>query len=155
MYKLAYFNLNFDKIWLHVIPPVNKKLNNKVIGNQGELLTAIYLKSKGFKLLEMNYLKKWGEIDVIVQKDKKVHFVEVKTVSYGTKAELEEAVLRGTYRPEENVHENKIRKLARAIESWISERKWTGDWQIDVAAVRSVPRETYATINMIENIVID
>lgn len=136
-------------------PTSNKKLQNKVTGNQGELLIAYYLQSKGFKLIEMNYLKKWGEIDVIVQKDKKVHFVEVKTVSYGTKAELDRAVLRGTYRPEENVHASKLKKLARAIDSWISERKWKGDWQIDVAAVRIVPRETFARINMIENVIIE
>ena len=134
---------------------LSKKLQNKVVGNQGELICANYLKRQGFTLLEMNYLRKWGEIDVIVKKDNKVHFVEVKTVSYGTKADLEAAVLRGTWRPEENVHATKLKKLARAIETWISERKWTGDWQIDVAAVRIVPRETYATINIIPNIIMD
>lgn len=133
----------------------SKKLQNKVVGNQGELICANHLKRQGFTLLEMNYLRKWGEIDVIVKKDNKVHFVEVKTVSYGTKADLEAAVLRGTWRPEENVHATKLKKLARAIETWISERKWTGDWQIDVAAVRIVPRETYATIKIIPNIIMD
>ena len=133
----------------------NKKTQNKVIGNYGELIAANHLKRKGFIVLEMNYLKKWGEIDVIVQKDRKVHFVEVKTVSYGTKAELKAAVLRGTWRPEENVHDFKLKKLARAIDSWITEHNWEGDWQIDVAAVRIVPRETFASINIIENVIVD
>jgi putative endonuclease len=139
---------------LHVQQKSNKKLQNKVIGNYGELITANYLKRKGFTLIEMNYLRKWGEIDVIVKKDNKIHFVEVKTVSYGTKGDLEAAVLRGTWRPEENVHAYKIRKLSKAIESWLMDRKWNGDWQIDVAAVRIVPRETYATIKMIDNVIL-
>ena len=133
----------------------NKKLQNKATGSLGEKLTVDYLVKKGFILLEMNYLRKWGEIDVIVKKDDKVHFVEVKTVSYETKAYLESTVTHGTWRPEENVHQYKLKKLARAIETWISENKWTGDVQIDVAAVRIVPRETYATINMINNVILD
>lgn len=139
---------------LHVQQKTNKKLRNKVVGNYGELIAANHLKRKGFTLLEMNYLRKWGEIDVIVQKDKKIHFVEVKTVSYETKTDLERAVTHGTWRPEENVHAYKIKKLSRAIESWIADNNWTGDWQIDVAAVRIVPRETYATIKIIDNVIL-
>ena len=140
---------------LHVQQKPNKKQQNKITGNQGELITANYLKRKGFMLVEMNYLRKWGEIDVIVKKDNKIHFVEVKTVSYETKTDLEQAVTHGTWRPEENVHAYKIKKLSRAIESWLMDRKWDGDWQIDVAAVRIVPRETYATIKIIDNVILD
>jgi putative endonuclease len=131
---------------------LNKKTKNKQIGAWGEEITAKYMVRNGFTLVEMNYLRKWGEIDVIVEKQDKIHFVEVKTVSYETKADLERAVTHGTWRPEENVHAYKIKKLARAIDTWIMDNKWQGDWQIDVAAVRIVPRETYTTIKIIENI---
>ena len=134
---------------------LNKKLLNKVTGNQGELLTAHYLKKQGFEIIDMNYRKPWGEIDIIAKKNEIVHFVEVKTVSYGTVLDLHQSVLRGTYRPEENVHDNKIKKLSRAVETWLSEKIWRGEWVIDVAAVRIVPRETYATIKIISNIIVD
>lgn len=134
---------------------LNKKLLNKEIGNQGELLTAHYLKNQGFIILEMNYRKPWGEIDVIVKKNEVIHFVEVKTVSYGTRYDLHQSVLRGTYRPEENVHDYKVKKLSRAIDTWLSEKNWRGEWVIDVAAVRIVPRETYSTIKIINNIIVD
>jgi len=133
---------------------VNKKLQNKKVGSIGENLSASHLKSLGFTILAMNYLKQWGEIDVIAKKDDKVHFVEVKTVSYETKADLELAVARRTHRPEENVHEYKLKKLSRTIDTWICENNWQGDWQIDVIAVRIVPRETYASIKIIQNIII-
>lgn len=136
-------------------PKPNPKLQNKVIGNYGELIAAKHLKDRGFKLIEMNYLRKWGEIDVIVEKAKKIHFVEVKTVSYETKADLDQAVARGTWRPEENVHALKLKKLARAINSWIADHQWKGEWQIDVAAVKIVPRETFATIILVDNIILD
>lgn len=133
---------------------LTKKSRNKQIGAWGEQITANYYRKAGFTLHDMNYLKAWGEIDVIVEKAHKVHFIEVKTVSYETKADLEQSVAHGTWRPEENVTEFKIKKLSRAIESWLQERHWHGDWQIDVAAVRIVPRETYATINILDNIVL-
>ncbi len=123
-------------------------------GQIGEKLTAQYLINQGFDLIARNYRKKWGEIDVIVSKDNKIHFVEVKTVSYGTKHDLNNAVSYGTWRPEENVHPFKLKKLSRAIESWLLEHKYEEEWQIDVAAVRIVPRETFSTIKIIENIIV-
>ena len=36
---------------------------------------------RGFKIIERNYLKKWGEIDIVAVKNRKYYFVEVKTVS--------------------------------------------------------------------------
>lgn len=134
---------------------LSKKHNNKVIGAMGEAIAATYFERLGFCVLGKNYLKKWGEIDIIVKKAGKVHFVEVKTVSYETKSDLQQAVAHGTWRPEENVHAYKLKKLSRAIESWILEHNWPGDWQIDVVAVRIVPRETYATIKYIDNVVLD
>ena len=81
-----------------------------------------------------------------------MHFIEVKTVSYETKQQLQAAVTRRTWRPEENVHQYKLIKLQRAIESWLIEKQYDGEWQIDVVAVRLVPREKYATAKFIPNV---
>ncbi|MEA2112682.1 MAG: YraN family protein, partial [Patescibacteria group bacterium] len=53
------------------------------IGNIGEDLACKFLKKEGFKIIETNDWKKWGEIDVVVKnrKTKKLYFIEVKTVS--------------------------------------------------------------------------
>jgi len=132
----------------------NRKQQNSATGRKGEDIAAKYLERKGFVVMARNYWKKWGEIDLICQKSHKIHFIEVKSVSYETKTDLEKAVSYGTWRPEENVHRFKLQKLARAIESWLLENNWSGDWQTDVVAVRFVPRETYATVKYIENIII-
>ena len=52
----------------------------KEIGRIGEQIAAEFLESKGFKVLERNYRKPWGEIDIIAEKDKTVRFVEGKGV---------------------------------------------------------------------------
>lgn len=130
----------------------NKQHTTKEIGDLGESVACEYLKKHNYTVLQCNYWKKYGEIDIIAKKDEKVHFVEVKTVSYETKAALEYAVSHETWRPEEQVHQFKLRQIEKALKAWISENRHEGEWQIDVAAVRVVPRETYASVNYIENI---
>ena len=130
------------------------KAKNKEIGKIGEDIAENYLKNKGFDILCRNYLKKWGEIDIVTRRTDKIHFIEVKTVSYETKQDLKQAVTHGTWRPEENVHAYKLRKLSRAIESWLMENNCDLDWQIDVMAVRIVPREKYATVKYIPNVIL-
>jgi putative endonuclease len=140
---------------LHVQPTQKKKVNNKKTGDLGEEIATKYLKSKGFVVLDRNYLKKWGEIDIVTRATSgRVHFVEVKTVSYETRIELENAVTRRTWRPEENVHPLKLKRLQRAIESWLIQHKYDGEWQIDVVAIRIVPREKYATVKYLPNVIL-
>ncbi|MCA9362837.1 YraN family protein [Candidatus Kaiserbacteria bacterium] len=134
-----------------------KRGKRNKIGGIGEEIAVRYLKNQGFTVLEQNYLKKWGEIDIVAHETLKntkiVRFIEVKTVSYETKMDLQIAISRGTHRPEENVHYAKIQRLNRAIESWMMEKGYDGEWEIDVIAVRVVPREKYATVRYIKNVI--
>ena len=128
------------------------------IGALGEQVAANYLTNKGFTVLDTNYLKKWGEIDIVARETVGnkpiIRFIEVKTVSYETKAALDFAVTHETWRPEDNVHFKKIQRLNRTIESWLLENCCDLDWQIDIAAVRIVPREKYATVRYIPNVIL-
>lgn len=144
----------------------SKKINNRKIGNLGEAIAAKYLENRGFTILERNYWRKWGELDIVAHESvslaqdsvlggthAKIHFVEVKTVSYETRSLLEEAVSRGTWEPEEQVHQFKLHQIYKALETWIADKQYNGDWQIDIVAVRVVPRERFATVKYIENVV--
>ena len=51
------------------------------IGNLGEDIGCKFLVKRGFSIKDRNYRKKWGEIDIVVEKDAVLHFIEVKTVS--------------------------------------------------------------------------
>lgn len=137
----------------------DKKGQRNKVGAYGEDISVKYLEKQGQKVLERNYLKKWGEIDIVSRETLSnkaiIHFVEVKTVSYETKLDLENAVSYGTWRPEENVHPEKIKRMYRTIESWLMEKNCDLEWQIDVVALRIVPRERYATIKYIPNVIID
>lgn len=47
-------------------------------GKEGELLVAQHLMKNGYSIVNQNYRKRFGEIDLIAKKDDTLVFVEVK-----------------------------------------------------------------------------
>ena len=55
--------------------------DRKSVGHAGEDIGCQFLESKGFKVLERNYRRPWGEIDIVAEKDGIVRFIEVKATT--------------------------------------------------------------------------
>ncbi len=53
-------------------------MDSRSFGRWGEEQAARYLKLRGYRVLEMNYKCRGGEIDIIARKGKFIVFVEVK-----------------------------------------------------------------------------
>jgi len=117
------------------------------MGDLGEYYAGMFLVKHGFNIIKRNYLKKWGEIDIIAEKGGVIHFVEVKSVARET---LQYQQFR--HRPEENVDRRKIGKIERTAEIFINEycleNKQT---QIDVITIDFLMGETLPQINYIPN----
>lgn len=104
---------------------------SRKVGNQWEKVAESYLLDTGYKILDMNYNTKYGEIDVVAFKDSTIVFVEVKfrkNNEYGYAYEY--------------VNKSKINKLMRAIELYLSEHEAyiKMDKRIDVIAFDSVKK---------------
>ena len=56
-----------------------KKFSTQNIGEKGEEYTVKFLEKKKYKILERNYRKRYGEIDIIAENKNNIVFVEVKT----------------------------------------------------------------------------
>ncbi len=54
-------------------------LRKKLLGKRGEDLAVTFLKKQGYKILERNFQKGYGEIDIVAQEKDTLVFVEVKT----------------------------------------------------------------------------
>ena len=132
------FNKNFSK------DPTEKQK----IGQIGEDCACEYLVNIGYEVLERNYLKKWGEIDIIARKDSKIHFVEVKSVTHVTND--------GGYRPEDNMHPWKLQRLGRAVQSYLLDRNVSDetDWQFDVAPVYIDTNKRLTRVFLLEDVVL-
>jgi putative endonuclease len=122
------------------------------IGKFGEDIACVFLKKHGYRILERNYLKKWGELDIIAKKAKKLCFVEVKTVS----CEMSDGtVSRSGYRPEDNMHSSKIKKFTRVIQTYLQEKGLNqAEWSAALIAIRIDTAKKVAKVRFIENLVL-
>jgi len=118
-------------------------LKRKEIGAVGEKLAADFLKKRGYKIIQRNFRCREGEIDIIVQKDECLVFVEVRTkknTAFGT--------------PEESVTLSKREKLISLAETYLQAcDKAPVSWRIDVVAVELTPDNRVSRLEHIENAV--
>lgn len=70
----------------------------QVRGRFGEDYTAERLEKRGMKLLERNFRRKGGEIDLIAEEDGALVFIEVKTRKFGSLTEGADALDRAKKR---------------------------------------------------------
>jgi putative endonuclease len=111
-------------------------------GAWGEEKAVLYLKSKGYQILERNYRSKIGEIDIIAMMGDMICFVEVKTrksLGFGL--------------PCEAVNHEKIRHLRRMAQWYLGNCTIRhSSSRIDVIQIYIVEGRSY--INHIEDAVI-
>jgi putative endonuclease len=125
--------------------------NSQKIGQIGEDVACEFLQQKDFSILERNYTKKWGEIDIVAEKDKVLYFIEVKSKSVSSL----DFMLEENGRPEENIHLWKIKRLRRVVETYlISKRLGDIDWQFDILIVYLDLEKRKARVKRMENIIL-
>jgi len=133
------------------------------IGELGEDIACKFLMKHGFSISERNYTKKWGEIDIVSEKDEKIHFVEVKSKSVSSLPTVQ--ALPGQwgsvsnesmfFMPEENMHPWKMKRLRRVVETYlISKRIGNTPWQFDLLIVYIDLEKRVSRVKPIENIVL-
>jgi putative endonuclease len=54
-------------------------MQKKELGKKGEELALRFLKKRGYRIIERNYVCKMGEMDIIAREKDTLTFVEVKT----------------------------------------------------------------------------
>ncbi len=125
------------------------------IGRIGEDIAARYLENKGFTVIEKNYRKKYGEIDIIVERGKILHFIEVKSVSCENFL-LDVARVTDAHRPEDNVHPRKLRRMANVIQAYLYSKYQKGqpEWVFDVIIVRLNMGTQQARVKFLENLIL-
>lgn len=123
----------------------------KEVGALGEKVAAEYLSRHGFSILDRNVVRKTGELDLIAEKDDVLHFVEVKTIltdEFPSEKEAEDE-----YDPSINLHEAKVRKVARTGEWYVAEKNWEGDWQVDGCLVWLRRKDGMAKVSYLSQLV--
>ena len=120
------------------------------IGEMGENIAVRFLMKHDFSILDRNYTKKWGEIDIVAKKDGKLYCIEVKSVSRETLKNLDQ------YRPEDNMHPWKLKRLARTMQTYLISKKVPEetDWQVDLLVVFIDMKNKKAKVKVVSDIVL-
>lgn len=123
----------------------------KEVGALGESIAAEYFKRHGFSIRDRNVTRKTGELDLVAEKEDTLHFIEVKTIL--TDEFPREDDTGDSYDPSLNLHEAKIRKVARTGEWYVLEKGWEGEWQVDGCLVWLRRRDGQALVRYLPQIV--
>jgi putative endonuclease len=98
---------------------------NIKIGKLGQQIAVRFLKSKGFRVIDQNIYFRAGEIDILVEKDNILSFIEVKTrtnLKFGF--------------PEEGVTDQKREHLEAAIDCYRAEYNINQECVLEIISVR-------------------
>lgn len=147
-----------------IMPKVFTSATQKT-GEIGENIAVKFLMKHGFSVIERNYTKKWGEIDIIAEKANKIYFVEVKSVSKpnldivtpaSTRSSLGGRETLDQYHPEDNMHPWKLKRMSRTIQTYLLSNKVGGDaeWQVDLLVVFLDLKNKKARIKVVSDIIL-
>lgn len=122
--------------------------DTKTTGNLGESIACVFLQKKGLRVLERNFRKPWGEIDIIAEKNGIIRFVEVKSISVPEEGDFSREM---EYRPEELVTREKLSKIARTASLYMDQFP-DREYQIDVVGVLIKHRSRKAHCRFFEQV---
>ena len=113
------------------------------LGSWGESLACRMLRAKGYAILSTNYRCRWGEVDIIAQRNSELVFVEVRTRS---------SPALGT--PEESLTAAKARRLIATAETYLQSLETPpAAWRIDLVSVRVSNGRRLESVQHLENVV--
>lgn len=117
-------------------------------GDLGEKLAKNFLENHGYLIVDRNYSKKWGEIDIIaISQENELVFVEIKTREITNKESV--------FLPEDSVNYTKLQKIIKTAKTFLYESKYADDvpWRIDVIAIEIDKKSCKAKIRHLKNAV--
>jgi len=115
-------------------------MDRTAIGKKGEALARKYFEEKGFNIVDRNFRCSYGEIDLVLRKDKALRFAEIKfrrTLVYGV--------------PQESVVRRKQRRIRNTALLWLKQRHLPIDSEIHFDVLAISEKTGKITYNYIED----
>ncbi|MEK7464563.1 MAG: YraN family protein [Patescibacteria group bacterium] len=107
------------------------------LGREGEDFACEYLVDKGFKIIDRNCRKPWGELDIVaISPDKTLVFAEVKTMS---------GFNDGGLKPEDQMSRSKIERFRRVAQLYAGSNEKLIDenkgWRLDLISLTKIGKD--------------
>ncbi len=98
--------------------------SHNILGQQGETIAKVFLENAGYEIFDENWVHAKAEVDLIVYRDKRIIFVEVKTRTSS-----------GFGQPEDFVNQSKQTLLRKAAEEYLYLMNFKGESRFDVISI--------------------
>ena len=127
------------------------------IGKLGEDIACRFLLEHGYSVIDRNYLKKWGEIDIVAKNKEGLCIIEVKTVSREKSCSVSHETSENVYRPEDNMHDWKKKRLMRVIQTYLADKKVSQEtnWRFGVIAITLSVKDKKAYVKFLKDIILE
>lgn len=115
-------------------------MKNAQTGKLGETIAVDFLIQQDFSILQTNFHSLYGEIDIIAQKNCKIHFVEVKTrknLSFGL--------------PIQSYHYAKQQKIIKTAFIYLDKIQEKRSFQFDFISILLCQDNSVSEIYLMEN----
>jgi putative endonuclease len=113
-------------------------MNTTLTGRKAEQAAKVYLEMRGYRIIEQNWRRPRYEIDIIAEKDGRVHFVEVKyRFADGQGSGLDALTA------------SKLKQMRRAAWAWVDETKWRGEYALSAVELAG---PGFAVLSFVEDI---
>ncbi|MBM0636501.1 YraN family protein [Campylobacter sp. VicNov18] len=99
-------------------------LQSYLAGFLGENKACHFLKKQGFELIKRNFHSKFGEIDIIAQKEGILHFIEVKFTQKD-------------YEVSQRLDKKKLEKIFKTIDFYHLKYGMSQDFQVDLICIKN------------------
>ncbi len=103
-------------------------------GDLAEESACIFLRERGFEIIELNFHARYGEIDIIAFRDNVLHFIEVKSGK--------------NFEPLLNITPLKLTKLTKAIGLYLSTHNITKAYCLDALIIKNGKCELIENITL-------
>lgn len=103
---------------------------HNITGNNGEALAAGYLIKNGYNILHQNWRHAHWEVDIIAEKEKMLHFFEIKT-----------RLSKKFGYPEDGVDKKKIQNLINAAEEYLYQQPQWERIQFNILSITMLKSE--------------
>ena len=118
------------------------------IGKIGEEIARTFLMKHGFSVKSQNEAVRYGEIDIIAEKDSILHFIEVKSIEVRNFDSIKSLKIR----PEDNMTIFKRFKLKRTINIYLSRLSDKKKITVDLVCIYINMETREGKVKFVENI---
>jgi putative endonuclease len=128
-------------------------MNKKHIDKLGEDIASIYIRRKGYVVLDRDYYHKLGDINLVAEEKGNLYFIQVKTAT--CLRDVNHETIRGMYRIDRGLETLRLRKMEGIVRPYLEKYNLQGKpWSYSVIVVYLNEIQQKARVYLLKDMII-